>query len=120
MLKKHIILLWLSFQLSVINCQMTPFKPKQRRLHTATLIDSKLYILGGTEFSISDANISDATFGKEFFYLDFSVSFNTQTLLWKDLSSMNTVPALSVAASVKGGANNSTLFLYGGFYNNTN
>src|SRR4051812_30733088 len=113
MLKKHIILLWLSFQLlAEINCHMTSFMPKQRYDHTATLIDNKLYILGGAEFITVDNIISGKNPGKEFFYLDISVSFNTQQLSWQDLSSINTVPAHSGAAAVKGGANNSTLFLY--------
>src|SRR5438552_960998 len=111
MSKKHIILLWLSFQLLVeVNCQMTPFKPYG---HTATLIDNKLYILDGARYNDTDLL-------NEFFYLDFSVSFNTQNLLWKNISSIDTVPPHLGAAAVKGGANNSTLFLYGGYYNNTN
>jgi hypothetical protein len=112
MLKNYIIL-WLSFQLLVgINCQMIP---KQRAVPTATLIDSKLYILGGQEFNIINGKISaEEPNGKEFFYLDVSVPFNTQRLLWKDLSVFNTIPPHACAASVKGGANNNTLFLYGG------
>ncbi|RGB39872.1 hypothetical protein C1646_754004 [Rhizophagus diaphanus] len=72
--------------------------------HTATFIDNKLYILG---YEDSD--------GKNFFYIDFSVSFNTQNLIVKDLSNINIVPENTLATSVKGGANNNTLFLYGGF-----
>ncbi|RIA96727.1 hypothetical protein C1645_871834 [Glomus cerebriforme] len=87
---------------------MTPFKPQKRTYHTATVIDNKLYILDGDD-------VNGNIIGKEFFYLDFSVSFNTQNLLWKDLSSIDTVPPHDSAASVKGGANNSTLFLYGGY-----
>src|SRR5688572_10413898 len=95
-------ILWLVFQLFVeINCQMTPLK---RSHHTATFIDNKLYILGGNPVAA----------GKDFFYLDVSVAFNTQKLSWKDLSSINTVPSHYGAASVKGGANNRTLFLFGG------
>ena len=102
------IILWFSFQLLVeINCQMAPFKPKQRIHHTATVIDDKLYILDG-------AGTIDIDTVNEFFYLDVSVPFNTQKLLWQDLSSVNTVPAHIGAASVIGGVNNSTLFLYGG------
>src|ERR1043166_6191517 len=98
----YIYILLLLFQLFVeINCQI---KPLQREYHTATLIDNKLYILGGGAVNT----------GKEFFYLDVSVAFNTQKLSWQDLSSINTVPAHEGAASVKGGANNNTLFLYGG------
>ena len=102
-------ILWFLFQsVAEINCQTVPFKPEKRRWHTATLINSKLYILGG--YSPSSGYV-----GKDFFYLDVSVPFNTQNLLWQDLSSVNTVPSLDGAASVNGGANNNTLFLYGGF-----
>ncbi len=102
------IVLWLLFQLIEINCQMAPFKPSQRYDHTATLIDDKLYILGGQQ------NDDDTIAGKQFFYLDVSASFDTQELLWHDLTSINIVPSHWGAASVNGGANNSTLFLYGG------
>src|SRR2546430_1035028 len=109
MSQKYIILC-LIFQLFIvveINCQ---FYPMKRIYHTATLIKNKLYILGGAYYS-DDSTI----IGKQFFYLDVSAPFNTQKLLWQDLSSINTVPAHSGAASVKGGADNNTLFLYGGF-----
>ncbi|GBC15616.1 hypothetical protein GLOIN_2v1834755 [Rhizophagus irregularis DAOM 181602=DAOM 197198] len=85
---------------------MTPFKPSVYNRHTATLIDNKLYILGGYDLNIKRIN--------EFFYLDVSVPFNTQELSWQDLSNINMVPPHSSAASVKGGPNNDTLFLYGG------
>ncbi|RIA89129.1 hypothetical protein C1645_825254 [Glomus cerebriforme] len=88
---------------------MTTFKPGSRYGHTATLIDDKLYILGGGQAS-SGATVE--IFGTEFFYLDVSGSFNTQKLLWQNLSNINIVPSHSLAASVKGGANNDTLFLY--------
>src|SRR6266498_855653 len=107
MLQKNLVYITLWLLLLVeINCQMTPFKPKMRILHTATLIDNKLYILGGSSKTVD--------VGKDFFYLDVSVPFNAQNLSWNDLSSINIVPHLD-AASVKGGANNNTLFLYGGF-----
>src|ERR1041384_4762173 len=101
---KYIILLWISFQLLLveIDCQMTTFVPKQRLVHTATLIDNKLYILGGLEFIGSSSGLP----GKEFFYLDVSAPFNTKKLLWQDLSGINTVPPHAGATSVKGGANN--------------
>src|SRR5438874_12843984 len=106
MSQKYIVLC-LMFQLLVeINCQPTPFKPIQRFVHTATLINNKLYILGGSDLA-NDIKL------KDFFYLDVSVPFNTQQLLWQDLSNINTVPAHYSAASVKGGADNNTLFLYG-------
>ena len=105
------IISWILFRLLVeINCQTIPFNQVQREYHTATLINNKLYILGG---------ISDGTtdIGIDFFYLDISVPFNTQNLSWINLSSNNIVPPPSHygATSAKGGENNNTLFLYGGF-----
>ena len=101
------IIVWILFQpFSEINGQMVPFRPKRRGDHTATLINNKLYILGGYGNDVQ---------GKEFFWLDFSVPFNTtQNLSWQDLSNVNLVPSHSDAASVSGGADNNTLFLYGG------
>ena len=66
-------ILWFLLFRSVaeINCQTVPFKPKGRDWHTATLIDNKLYILGGSP---------SKSVGKVFFYLDVSVPFNTHKL----------------------------------------
>jgi hypothetical protein len=91
---------------------MARFKPKVRSYHTATLIDNKLYILDGEDLTINKTV-------KSFFYLDVSVPFNTKELAyaWKDLSSTSIVPIHEGAASAKGGANNDTLFLYGGNLN---
>ncbi|CAB4404275.1 unnamed protein product [Rhizophagus irregularis] len=95
--------LWILFQLLIeINCQISPDK---RRRHTATLVDNKLYILGGSEIN---------KVGKDFFYIDFSVPFNTRNLLLTDLSKVNIVPPHFGAGSAKGGANNDTLFICGG------
>ncbi|RIA85743.1 hypothetical protein C1645_830334 [Glomus cerebriforme] len=87
---------------------MTPFKPGVIFQHTATLIDDKLYILGGVD-------AKNNVILKDFFYLDVSVPFNTQNLLWQDLSNIDMVLSHHLATSVKGGTNNDTLFLYGGF-----
>jgi len=98
--------MWLLFQI-LVDCQTIP---KQRQWHTATHIDNKLYILGG--LLLNNRNFTD-----EFFYLDVSDPFNTKTLSWQDLSG-NTIPAHAGAAAVAAGANNNTLFLYGGFTTN--
>jgi hypothetical protein len=112
MMLKNYIILWLSFQLFVgINYQMIP---KLRAVSTATLIDSKLYFIGGKESSIINGKVTTEYNGKEFFYLDVSVPFNTKKLSWQDLSVFNNIPPHAGATSVKGGANNNTLFLYGG------
>ncbi|RIA81370.1 hypothetical protein C1645_790557 [Glomus cerebriforme] len=90
---------------------MIPFKPIQRFGHTATLINDKLYIIGGVSINLITLN--------DFFYLDVSAAFNTQNLPWVVLSSSITiVPPHFGAVSVKGGVNNNTLFLYGGFTEN--
>jgi len=107
MLKNIYILLWILFQSFVeINCQII----HSRFYHTTTLIDNKLYILGGTPPNFV---------GTEFLYLDVSAPFNTQNLPWKNLSSVNIVPSHFGAASVNGGADNNTLILYGGSTNTT-
>src|ERR1043166_2973648 len=68
--------LWILLQLLVeINCQM---KLLPRFDHTATLIDGKLYILGG----LDEIGTGEAI-EKDFFYLDVSVQFDTQNLLWQ-------------------------------------
>ncbi|GBB97693.1 hypothetical protein RclHR1_03040010 [Rhizophagus clarus] len=91
------ITLWFLFQLLIeINCQTSPYMQKRQEGHTATLIYNKLYILGG--FSLDNAVI-------DFFYIDFSVKFNTKNLLIKDLSSVNTVPSHFGAAPASGGVN---------------
>ena len=109
MIQKYIIL-WLLFQLLVeINCQITPTRPKQRYGHTSTLINNKLYILGGLAI-----NNGSMAVGKGFFYIDVSGSFNTKEVTWNNLSNINTVPSHYGAATVNGGVNNNTLFLFGG------
>jgi hypothetical protein len=88
-----------------------------RNYHTATLIGRRLYILGGKSTDDDD----DDDIGKEFFYQDFSKGFNTQELLWNDLTSINTVvPSHNKAVSGIGGDNNNTLFLYLGRLMNEN
>src|SRR4051812_41581282 len=97
MLQKTLIYIafWLLFQLFVeINCQMTSFE--RRRLHTATFIDNKLYISSGRSLDGKDIPV------KDFFYLDVSVTFNTQKLSWQNISSNNIVPSHFGAAAVKG------------------
>src|SRR6266542_4297474 len=108
-----LLLMILSQFLVKINSQeTTSFRPKQRCYHTASFINKKLYISGGQSF-----NGSIDIVGADFFYLDFSLRFNnTQELLWYNLSNNSSIPShTSSATSVKGGANNDTLFVYGGF-----
>src|SRR5581483_6300837 len=94
-----------------VKSQTTVSKLDLRDVHTATFINDKLYILGGTIPPFSNKVSPKQTF----LYLDCSTSFNTNELEWIDLSNTNNVvPPHYFAAAVKGGSSNDTLFLYGG------
>src|ERR1044072_6742491 len=102
------IILCLLIQLSIeVNCQKKSFDPEYQTLHTATLIDKKLYILGANR--------------TQFFYLDVSIPFVTKDLGWYDLTTSTNIDGIAYngTVSVKGGANNSTLFLFGGLHGGT-
>ncbi|CAG8438914.1 8347_t:CDS:2 [Funneliformis caledonium] len=117
MLKKYLtcyITLQLLFVINSINSQ---FIPTKRYEHSATFIDNKLYIMGGLTLS---TKVSANTIGKEFFYLDFSASFDNQELTWKDLTNINKVPSHFDGITANGGLKKNTLFLYGGTSNGDN
>ncbi|CAG8657766.1 8712_t:CDS:2, partial [Funneliformis caledonium] len=93
-----------------VNCQNKTL-PLQRKHHTATFINNKLYILGG---NVIFAEEDKKFVGKGFFSLDFSTKFKTtQELSWNDMTNDNIVPAHSGATTVKG-VDDKTLILYGG------
>ena len=111
MSKIFIILAYLTsflLQLVLIRSQNT-FVPKKRGTHTATLIDKKLYILGG--YSLSGTE--DETVGQQFFYVDFSESFVTTQVKWVDLTSINLAPPHRRGAAARGGENDDKLILFG-------
>src|SRR5581483_1349487 len=84
--------------------------PDLRYAHTATLIDDKIYILGGgipPRSSVSSPKES-------FLYLDVSTPFDTSNVNYMDISNNNIVPSHRYAIAIKGGIGNSTLFVYGG------
>ncbi|PKC67293.1 galactose oxidase [Rhizophagus irregularis] len=108
------IVLWILIQLLVeINGQMRNFKPKfhddhlRRYLHTATFINSNLYILGGR------SNYDNDT-GKQFFYYNFDAPLYVNNMYWNNETSINIVPSHRGAAAVNGGTNNEKLILYTG------
>ena len=90
--------------------QKTIYRPDLREAHTATLINDKLYILGG----VIPPYLNKAPPKETFLYLDCSVPFNTNELKWMDLTNSGVIPPHYSSAAVKGGASNDTLFLYGG------
>src|ERR1051325_10614113 len=66
-----------------------------RHGHTATYINEKIYIFGGT----TSDNISPK---ETFLYLDVSVPFNTSELKWIDLTNnSNIVPPHAFAAAIR-------------------
>src|SRR5215211_2581424 len=99
-------------QLFVRVKSQTTLQPDLRYAHTATVINDKLYILGGAIPLNMTANVPP----KEIFlYLNVSDLFNTNGLKWNDLSATTNnimIPPHRFAAAIKGGANNNTLFLY--------
>jgi hypothetical protein len=112
---------------SILLQLLVEVRSKERYAHTATYIDDKLYILGGAiplvnrsirPYILSEAIPPDNCTSPNYF-LDFSIPFNTHELNWFNLSNNNysgVLPHL-LAAAIKGGANNRTLFLYGGSAN---
>jgi len=92
-----------------VKSQIT-YKPDLRYAHTATLIDDKIYILGGGIPPRSNESPPKETF----LYLDVSTPFDTNEVKYIDISNNNIFPSHRYAIAIKGGANNSTLFLYGG------
>src|ERR1044071_9628015 len=80
-----------------VNSQTT-FNPGLREGHTATLINDKLYILGGVVPPVDMKSPKET-----FFYLNFSAPFNTNRLKWIDLSNKNDIPPHRFAAAIRGG-----------------
>jgi N-acetylneuraminic acid mutarotase len=103
----YIIFIILFQLLTEVKPQDSNVKSDLRNAHTATLIDNKLYILGGN-------GVGKAPPYPTFLYLDVSDSIDTNRLQWHDLTNINSIPPHKYAAAIKGGANNTILFLYGG------
>jgi len=84
--------------------------PEIREKHTLTLIDKKLYILGG--------KFIDAVGGKkEFFYFDVSSPFDiTGTLEWQEptIGNGKLPPSHYAATTIAGGINHDEIILFGG------
>src|SRR5581483_632884 len=101
------------FQIIVkINCQQ--YVPVGRCFHTATLIGTKIYFLGGA-ISIN-AIYESLNYTNDFFYLDISNSFNKTNGLpfvnWTNKSS-EIPPHYAAATSVFGELKDS-IFFFGG------
>src|SRR3954453_17013516 len=100
MSKSFLLLVYILFRLVIeIKSQNTFIIPSKRGTHTATLINKKLYILGG--YSLSGTE--DQIVGQQFFYADFSEHLITTKIRWVDLTSINLIPPHRRAAAVKGG-----------------
>ncbi|CAG8478359.1 9084_t:CDS:2 [Ambispora leptoticha] len=92
-----------------------PFIPDSRYAHTATLVGTKLYFLGG--ITSPDGNFTNSSLPQaEFFTLDLSKSFDTtqnEQMPWENLTNPS-VPAIAWGAAAVGGADNATIYLFGG------
>src|SRR6266540_4163660 len=98
--------------LSKVNSQTaSAVRPPKRYDHNATVVRNRLYVLGGLRPFYCDPLPPD---NREFFSVDVSVPFTNQGLLWNNLSSttFNTVPEQVGVATISGGPNNDTLFLF--------
>jgi N-acetylneuraminic acid mutarotase len=91
-----------------INCQQ--YVPKERSLHTATLVGTKIYFLGGAE------NPESTKFLNDFFYLDVSKSFDKEKALpFIDLTNKaSEIPPHYGAATTVFGALKDSIFFFGG------
>src|ERR1051326_6721171 len=106
---KLLIVLIYFFQIIVkINCQQ--YAPKGRYLHTATLIGTKIYFLGGV------LNVDATQFSNEFFYLDISKSFDkTKALPFVNLSDKaSAIPNHYGATTATFGELKDSIFFFGG------
>src|SRR3954464_250334 len=90
-----------------INCQQ--YVPMARSMHTATLVETKIYFLGGSKSDKSGEYLND------FFYLDISKSFDKtkEALPFVDLSdkASGIPPHYGAATSVFG---KDSIFIFGG------
>ena len=83
-------------------------KPDLRHAHTATLINGKIYILGG---GIPPRGYKSSP-KESFLYLDVSTPFDTNEVKYIDMSNNNIVPpSHQYAIAIKGSANNSTYII---------
>jgi len=99
-----VIFIIINLLLFLTGAKSQTFIPTKRYLHSATVIDNKLFILGGKSLL---SKIPTETVSKQFFFLDFSI----KECVWKDLTNINAVPEHHSATSING---NDGLFLIGG------
>ncbi|RHZ88858.1 hypothetical protein Glove_21g266 [Diversispora epigaea] len=78
--------------------------------HSTTLLDKKLYFIGGYELTTED--------NSSFFYIDLNQSFNVSTPAFVPLESAPV--GIIYATACVGGANNATIFVFGGINQDKN
>ncbi|CAG8519018.1 5631_t:CDS:2 [Ambispora gerdemannii] len=100
-----------------IESQPTPYIPASRYAHTATLIGTKLYFLGGIGASPDGTFTNSSSPRADFFTLDLSASFDTgkDRVPWEDLKKTDaSVPEVAWGTAAVGGTNKATIYLFGG------
>jgi hypothetical protein len=106
-IKIQIIFYIIFFEIIIINCKQ--YVPMGRSYHTATLVGTKIYFLGG--------NLSNNKLSNEFFYLEISKSFDKTkgSLPFVDLSDkFSGIPSHSKAVTSIGGKLRDSIFMFGG------
>src|SRR5581483_554128 len=95
------------------NCQQ--YVPIGRCFHTATLIGTKIYFLGGAT-SINSVILQTTNYTNDFFYLDISNSFNkTNALPFVNLTNTSSeIPPHFAAATSVFGEPRDSIFFFGG------
>lgn len=104
---KNLILYITFFQIIVnINCQQ--YVPKERVFHTATLIGTRIYYLGGQN--------NESLLTNDFFYLDISKSFNKtkDSLPFVNVTLSGSVPRHYGAATTVFGKSKNSIFFFSG------
>src|SRR6266511_4397447 len=107
------LIILLIYLLNFINSLPTTNQRYARFGHASALIDGKLYfVFGGLS-----ASVGRLIGSRDFFYLDVSKSFTNSLPSLVDIQS-NLPVAIRWSATSAGGHNKSTIFSFGGYFNN--
>ncbi|CAG8755050.1 21398_t:CDS:1, partial [Gigaspora rosea] len=98
------------------------FKPEPRSGHMATLVNNKIYFMGGSRPIPKNSPVWSQThqynLSDEVFYLDLSSQFNIDSPPFTDLSDISRMPFGSEKGSTVLGDNGQRIYLVGGVQQN--
>src|SRR3954454_2005492 len=108
-------IIFFHFLVNIVNINCQQYVPVARVMHTATLVETKIYFLGGSKSDESGEPLND------FFYLDISKSFDKtkEALPFVDLSdkASEIPPHFGAATTV---FRKDSIFFFGGEMRNLN